>query len=71
MTTDIYAGFAERYDLFHGEFGQHDPEQVSFFLQRPVDRIALNAGGALAARQALQRHLSDSTGRLAGKSRWR
>jgi glycine/sarcosine N-methyltransferase len=33
MTDDIYAGFAERYDLFHGEFGQHDPEQVSFFEQ--------------------------------------
>ena len=29
--TDAYAGFAERYDHFHGEFGQHDPEQVSFF----------------------------------------
>ena len=33
MTDDIYAGFAERYDLFHGEFGQHDPEQASFFRQ--------------------------------------
>ena len=29
--TDAYAGFADRYDLFHGEFGRHDPEQVSFF----------------------------------------
>ena len=33
MTDDIYAGFAERYDLFHGEFGQHDPEHLSFFRQ--------------------------------------
>jgi ubiquinone/menaquinone biosynthesis C-methylase UbiE len=33
MTDDLYAGFADRYDLFHGEFGQHDPEQVSFFQQ--------------------------------------
>jgi ubiquinone/menaquinone biosynthesis C-methylase UbiE len=31
MTDDAYAGFADRYDLFHGEFGQHDPEQASFF----------------------------------------
>ena len=33
MTDDLYAEFADRYDLFHGEFGQHDPEQVSFFQQ--------------------------------------
>ncbi len=33
MGADLYAGFAERYDLFHGEFGQHDPEQVRFFQQ--------------------------------------
>ncbi len=33
MTDDLYAGFAERYDLFHGEFGQHDPEQIGFFQQ--------------------------------------
>lgn len=33
MAADLYAGFAERYDLFHGEFGQHDPEQVRFFQQ--------------------------------------
>ena len=33
MTDDPYAGFAHRYDLFHGEFGRHDPEQASFFRQ--------------------------------------
>lgn len=33
MTTDLYAGFAERYDLFHGEFGQHDPKEAGFFRQ--------------------------------------
>lgn len=33
MGADLYAGFAERYDLFHGAFGQHDPEQVGFFQQ--------------------------------------
>ena len=33
MTEDIYAGFAGRYDRFGGDFGQHDPEQASFFRQ--------------------------------------
>lgn len=33
MTDDLYAGFAGRYDLFPGEFGQHDPEHASFFRQ--------------------------------------
>jgi glycine/sarcosine N-methyltransferase len=29
--TDEYEGFAERYDLFHGGFGQHNPLEVDFF----------------------------------------
>jgi ubiquinone/menaquinone biosynthesis C-methylase UbiE len=33
MTDDLYADFAERYDQFHGAFGQHDPEQIAFFRQ--------------------------------------
>jgi SAM-dependent methyltransferase len=33
MTEDPYAGFAERYDRFHGEFGQHDEAVVGFFRQ--------------------------------------
>jgi glycine/sarcosine N-methyltransferase len=33
MASDLYAGFAERYDLFHGQFGQHNPEQMRFFQQ--------------------------------------
>jgi glycine/sarcosine N-methyltransferase len=33
MIDDLYADFAERYDRFGGEFGQHDPEQASFFRQ--------------------------------------
>jgi ubiquinone/menaquinone biosynthesis C-methylase UbiE len=28
---DLYAGIAERYDRFHGPFGEHDPAEVSFF----------------------------------------
>jgi SAM-dependent methyltransferase len=31
MTPAPYDGIAERYDLFHGEFGQHDPEELAFF----------------------------------------
>ena len=42
-------------------------EQLSFYLQRPVDKIALNAGGALAARRALRRHWASSSGRLESK----
>jgi glycine/sarcosine N-methyltransferase len=33
MVLDPYEGIADRYDLFHGEFGQHAPEVVSFFRQ--------------------------------------
>ena len=42
-------------------------EQLSFYLQSPVDKIALNAGGALAARRALRRHWAGSSGRLDSK----
>jgi alginate O-acetyltransferase complex protein AlgJ len=42
-------------------------EQLSFHLQRPVDRIAQNNGGAFATRQALFQELSRGNDRLAGK----
>lgn len=42
-------------------------EQLGFHLQRPIDKLALNAGGALASRQALQRALAAGEDRLAGK----
>lgn len=42
-------------------------EQLSFHLRRPVDKLALNAGGALATRQVLQRTLASGEDRLAGK----
>jgi hypothetical protein len=42
-------------------------EQLSFFLQAPVDKIALNAGGALATRKALQRQWQGASGRLQDK----
>jgi SAM-dependent methyltransferase len=37
MTKDLYEGFAERYDLFHGAFGRYDSEQIRFF-QRLLQR---------------------------------
>ncbi len=42
-------------------------EQLSFFLQRPLDTIVVNAGGAYAARQRLVRELARGRSRLAGK----
>jgi len=31
MADDPYRGLAERYDLFFGRFGEHDPQVVQFF----------------------------------------
>lgn len=42
-------------------------EQLALLLERPVDRIAVNAGGALGTRQRLYRELAAGGGRLAGK----
>lgn len=42
-------------------------EQLSFHLQRPVDRIAQNDSGAYATRRTLSRHLAAGRDRLAGK----
>ena len=56
--TNVYSGE----DLGWGT-GAGLAEQLSYALQRPLDRIAVNAGGASTARQTLAR----SPGRLAGK----
>ncbi|MEE8366997.1 MAG: hypothetical protein V3S30_01645 [Thermoanaerobaculia bacterium] len=42
-------------------------EQLSFHLGRPLDRLAVNAGGAHATREALRRAVGGEQGRLAGK----
>lgn len=42
-------------------------EQLSFFLDRPVDRIALNAGGAAASRRALLEAIRTDPDRLTTK----
>ena len=31
MNADAYKGFAERYDLSFGQFGEHEPQIVEFF----------------------------------------
>jgi len=42
-------------------------EQLSFHLGRPVDRLAVNAGGAHATREALRRTADGDRGGLGGK----
>ncbi len=42
-------------------------EQLSFTLARPLDRIAMNAGGSWSARQRLAEELAGGTDRLRGK----
>ena len=42
-------------------------ERLSFQLQRRVDKLALNAGGSHATRQALARELAAGSNRLEGK----
>lgn len=59
---DSYTNVYSRPDLGWGT-GAGLAEQLAFHLQRPVDRIAVNAGGAWASRQALARDLD----RLEGK----
>ncbi|MHB0999232.1 MAG: alginate O-acetyltransferase AlgX-related protein [Armatimonadota bacterium] len=42
-------------------------EQLSYLLQRPVDKISINAGGAYATREELKRQLLRNPHRLDGK----
>lgn len=42
-------------------------EQLSYFLSRPVDKLAVNAGGPAAARERLASGLAAGEDRLAGK----
>jgi len=42
-------------------------EQLSFLMQRPIDRIVQNADGAFAARELLGRELASGKDRLEGK----
>jgi SAM-dependent methyltransferase len=40
MSQDLYEAFAERYDRFHGAFGEHDPDAFSFFRSLFRERVA-------------------------------
>jgi alginate O-acetyltransferase complex protein AlgJ len=42
-------------------------EQLSYFLRRPVDKLAVNAGGPSASRERLAQELAAGRDRLAGK----
>ncbi len=42
-------------------------EQLSYYLERPVDRLAINAGGASGTRRRLAEELTAGKDRLAGK----
>ncbi len=42
-------------------------EHLSFYLKRPVDRLAINAGGASATRRRLAQEMAAGKDRLAGK----
>ncbi len=60
--TNIYS----QAELMWGE-GAGFAEQLSYFLQRPVDRLAINAGGPSAARERLALQIAAGDDRLAGK----
>ncbi|HYG62873.1 MAG TPA: hypothetical protein VEL74_09855 [Thermoanaerobaculia bacterium] len=74
--SDLEAEILLLGDSFTNVFSQPDlgwgsgagfAEQLSLRLQRPIDRIAVNAGGAHASRQSLTRALAAGEDRLAGK----
>jgi hypothetical protein len=63
---DSFTNVFSREDLGWGT-GAGLAERLSALLGRPVDRIAVNAGGAHASRQALARDLAAGRDRLVGK----
>ena len=66
LLGDSYANIFSDASLGWGA-GAGLAEQLSYFLQRPLDKIALNAGGAYATRQALAREIASGIDRLEGK----
>lgn len=63
---DSFTNVYSQPELGWGE-GAGFAEQLAFFLQRPVDRVAVNAGGPSAARERLAAALASGDDRLAGK----
>ncbi|HVS03004.1 MAG TPA: hypothetical protein VMT16_09560 [Thermoanaerobaculia bacterium] len=65
LLGDSFTNVFSRPDLGWG-VGGGLAEQVAYHLRRPVDRIAINAGGAFASREQLARELARDPHRLAG-----
>jgi hypothetical protein len=63
---DSFTNIYSQAELGWGE-GAGLAEQLSYFLRRPVDKIAVNAGGPAAARERLASMMAAGEDRLAGK----
>jgi len=63
---DSFTNIYSQAELGWGQ-GAGFAEQLAYFLQRPVDRIAVNAGGPAAARERLAAAIAGGDDRLAGK----
>jgi len=66
LLGDSFTNVYSRPELGWGESAGF-AEQLAYFLQRPVDRLAVNAGGPSAARERLAAALAAGDDRLAGK----
>ncbi|MFY9824084.1 MAG: hypothetical protein WAM82_22085 [Thermoanaerobaculia bacterium] len=66
LLGDSFTNIYSQSDLGWGT-GAGLAEQLSYHLGRPVDRLALNSGGALNTRQRLAQDLASGNDRLAGK----
>ena len=66
LLGDSFTNIYSQSDLGWGT-GAGLAEQLSYHLGRPVDRLALNSGGALNTRQRLAQDLATGNDRLAGK----
>jgi hypothetical protein len=66
LLGDSFTNIYSQSDLGWGT-GAGLAEQLSYYLGRPVDRLALNSGGALNTRQRLAQDLATGNDRLAGK----
>ncbi len=66
LLGDSFSNIYSLAEMGWGESGGF-AEQLSFLMQRPIDRIVQNADGAFAAREHLGRELAGGRDRLAGK----
>jgi alginate O-acetyltransferase complex protein AlgJ len=66
LLGDSFTNIYSQSDLGWGT-GAGLAEQLSYYLGRPIDRLALNSGGALNTRQRLAQDLATGNDRLAGK----